>query len=109
MNDIKQAGIKVILDKERYVIFDLNALCELEEKYDSIEKALETLTPKTGMPKMKDVRYIFYLGLKTDDEQLTEKKVGSLITLNNIEIITDVIGNAMSGSLPEPTGDEKNK
>ncbi|NEZ47927.1 hypothetical protein FDF74_12120 [Clostridium niameyense] len=108
MNDIKQTGITVKLDKERHIIFDLNALCELEEKYNSIDKALERLTPKEGIPKMKDIRYIFYLGLKSDDKELTEEKVGSLINLSNINIVTDVIGSAMMGSLPE-SNNEKNK
>ncbi|MCD3351261.1 hypothetical protein G8V03_09710 [Clostridium botulinum D/C] len=109
MNNIKQTGATVTLDKERKVIFDLNALCEIEEKYESLDKALEKLSPKNGMPSMKDIRYIFYLGLKNDDEKLTEKKVGTLITLSNIQDVVEVIGNVMTGSLPEPKGEEKNE
>ncbi|KOA76595.1 hypothetical protein ADU78_05785 [Clostridium botulinum] len=109
MNNVKTTGSTVILDKERKVVYDLNALCSLEEKYGSLDKAIEKVSPKEGLPGMKDIRYMFYLGLKNDDETLTEEKVGSLITLNNIYDIIEVIGNAMTGSLPEAKGEEKNE
>ncbi|NFV48089.1 hypothetical protein FDJ70_10555 [Clostridium botulinum] len=109
MNNIKTTGATIILDKERKVIFDLNALCEIEEKYESLDKALEKLSSQNRMPSMKDIRYIFYLGLKNDDEKLTEKMVGSLITLSNIQDVVEVLGNAMTGSLPESKGEEKNE
>ncbi|MCD3217828.1 hypothetical protein G8S55_11430 [Clostridium botulinum C] len=109
MNNIKTTGATIILDKERKVIFDLNALCEIEEKYESLDKALEKLSSQNGMPSMRDIRYIFYLGLKNDDETLTEKMVGSLITLSNIQDVVEVLGNAMAGSLPESKGEEKNE
>lgn len=107
-NDLRQTGVKITLDKERNIVFDLNALCELEDKYGDIGQALTVLSPQEGMPKMKDIRYMFYLGLKSEDEELTEERVGKLITLNNIYTVVDVIGKAMSDSLPEPSENEKN-
>lgn len=110
MNNVKIDGTKIMLDKERKLIFDLNALCELEETYGNLDKVLERLSPTKGLPSMKDIRYIFYLGLKEDDETLTEKEVGKLITLDNVYDIIDTLGVAMMGTLPEvEEGEGKNE
>jgi hypothetical protein len=95
--DIKQKGIAVKLDRERHLIFDLNAFCELEERYGGIDQAMDGIS-KGGM---KDIRYMLYLGLLNDDETLDEKKVGKLITLDKIPEIVNAISAAIVISSPE--------
>lgn len=95
--DIRNKGIKITLDKERILNFDLNAFCELEEIFGDIDKAFKALDSGS----MKAIRGLLYAGLKTDDETLTIKKVGSMITMDNIGEISNVIGNALGGSMPE--------
>lgn len=99
--DIKQVGVSVTLDKERHLIFDLNSFCDLEDKYGSIDKAMDKITKGS----MKDIRFMLYLGLLNDDETLDEKKVGKLITLDKISDIVKALGTAVQISAPEP---EKN-
>jgi ATP-dependent protease HslVU (ClpYQ) ATPase subunit len=100
--DIKQKGIEIELDKTRHLIFDLNALCELEEKYGTMDNAMQELYKGS----MKAVRYMLYLALQNEDEALTEKSVGKLINLNNIDNVSKALSTAMGVSLPE--NDEKN-
>jgi hypothetical protein len=104
MNDIKQKGISIKLDKERHLSFDLNALCELEEKYETLAKALNVIS---SSPSMKDIRYILYLALAHEDEELTEKQVGKLITINNVNEVIDALGESLNISLPEVDEDEE--
>lgn len=99
--DIKQVGVIVNLDKERHLVFDLNAFCELEEKFGSIGKAMD------GMKKgsMKSIRYMLWLGLLNEDESLTEREVGKLITVGNLQTIMLSVTQAITVSSPKP--DEK--
>lgn len=103
MNPIKKAGVKIMLDKERIISFDFNALVDIEEKYGSLDKGLGRLEN----PKMKDIRYLLYLTLKGDDETLTEKKVGQLITLQNMNEVIDALSKALEETMPE-VDEEKN-
>lgn len=100
-HDIKQVGVTVNLDKERRLVFDLNALCELEEKYGSIDKGMKELQKGS----LKAIRYMLYLGLLNEDESMTEKKVGKLITMQNIKEVMQAITTSVTNSTPKP---EKN-
>lgn len=103
--DIKEMGVPIKLDKERHFVFDLNAMCELEEKFESIDAAFEKLSKNI---KMKDLRYTLWLALKYEDEEITEKEAGRLMTITEIDIISNKLGEALLGSLPESSQDEKN-
>ncbi|EJP6471357.1 hypothetical protein NHI66_000605 [Clostridium botulinum] len=104
--DIKQIGVPIVLDKERHFVFDLNAMCELEEKFESIDAAFEKLSKNM---KMKDLRYVLWLALKYEDEEITEKEAGRLMTITEIDTISEKLGEALLGSLPEKNEDGKNK
>lgn len=99
-NNLKLGG------KERRIIFDLNALCDLEEKYGDIYGVLDNLGKS---PKMRDIRYLLFIGLKQDDESLTEKEVGQLITLKNMNEVVDSIGKALGDSMPDTDNAQNNE
>ena len=101
-SDIRQIGIVIKLDRERHLIYDLNAFCDLEDKYGTIEKALDEMQKGS----IKAIRYMLYLGLLNEDESLTEKKVGKLITMDNLQEVMKTLTLAMTVSSPEV--DEKN-
>lgn len=101
--DLKKQGVTIELDKERELVIDLNALCELEERFETIEKAMEVISTS---PKMQDIRFFLWLALSHGDEELTEKDVGKLITMQNIWGIVDKLGLAMSESMPEVDEEE---
>ncbi|HBY19978.1 MAG: hypothetical protein A2Y24_06885 [Clostridiales bacterium GWE2_32_10] len=103
MNDIRQTGIKINLDKERKLIYDLNAFCDLEEKYGTVENAMQEIQKGS----MLGIRYFLFLGLKNEDEQITEREVGKLITTENMKNVIDGITKAINISLPEASDEKK--
>lgn len=100
---MKEKGVKIKLDKERTMLFDLNALCELEESYGSIDKAFKEIQKMS----FKTIRKLLFICLSHEDETLTEKQVGQFIGLNNIEAITSKITEAFGISTPQ--SEEKNE
>lgn len=101
--DLKNEGIKIFLDKERTVNFDLNALCELEEKFGSLDKAVKAIE----VGGFKSMRTLLYAGLYSN-EKLSEEEVGKLITLKNMSAISEEIIKAFEESMPEVDETEKN-
>lgn len=104
-NDIKQVGVVLKLDKERHLVFDLNAFCELEDKYGSMEKALDEM----GKGSMKAIRLMLYLGLSSEDETLTEKQVGRLINVETLPSVMNSITLAAELSTPKPDSKQSGK
>lgn len=102
-SDLKQAesGVTVTLGGREYPLsVDFNVVCELEDHYGSFEKAGDAL----GVGKVADIRFLLYAILKQTDETLTERKVGSLITVRNMKQVMDALGRAMQASVPESDG-----
>ena len=113
-NDFKIKPVKVILDKPRNLLFDLNAFEVLEDLYEN-EKAIDkdgsevvsALSKafrlfESDKKKIKHIKNFLYAGLVYEDEDLTPAIVGTWIGYSNINEITDNIWNAISNSLPEP-------
>lgn len=103
-NDLKQVdGVKLNIAGQEYNLsMDFNVLCEMEERYGTIDKAGEAL----ANGNMKDVRFLLYAMLSQSDETLTEKAVGHMITLQNMQEVMNALGEAMKSANPEK--DEKN-
>jgi hypothetical protein len=105
LRKIRAEKVTITLDKVRTIVYDLNAFAELEEQFGTIEEAMRLL--EAG--KLKAVIAILWAGLVHEDETLTPKKVGSLVGINDIEMIADALSKAISSALPESkevTGDE---
>jgi hypothetical protein len=96
-NNVKVKKIPVTLDKERNLVFDLNAFCELEDRFGSTKEAFAALDSGS----MKAIRTMLWAGLVHEDESLTEKQVGSMISMNNIGDIANKIAEAMSEAMPD--------
>lgn len=103
--DLKQSeGGKVItLGGKKYELaMDFNAICDLEERYGSFEKATKVLDSigqdfkKPGV--MKDIRFLLYVMLRHTDDEITERQAGKLITMGNMQEVMDSLGEAMHGN-----------
>lgn len=71
------------LDRPRKFRFDFNALITLSEILGiPIDAVGEMLQKKTNDPRL--LRAVIYSGLKDDDETLTEKEVGRILTPANM-------------------------
>lgn len=102
---MKDEGVKITLgNKEFEVKFDLNALCNLQEKFGDFTKAFD------GVEKQdfKKIRALLHVGLANGvNINITEEEVGALINMRNITTVTDAITQAFSDAMPST--DEEGK
>lgn len=86
---------------ERELIFTLNAMAEMEDRYGSVDAAFQALENNS----IKAMRFILWAGLlHNEDECLTEQQVGNLIDIQCMEDIIASINGAMKADMP-PKGD----
>jgi hypothetical protein len=102
VKDIRPKAVPIQLDKQRHLLYDMNAFCEIEDKLGGIQQAFDIL--KTASPK--GIRTLLWAGLVHEDEELTEKQVGAMFGLGSLEKISTAISEAIVGSLPEPKNDD---
>lgn len=96
-NDVKVKQVSVQLDKERHLCYDMNAFCDLEEKFGTIDQAFEAL--QSG--QIRTIRTMLWVGLLHEDETLTERQVGKWISLSNSKDLSQAMTEAMLSALPQ--------
>lgn len=102
--DLQINPTKIILQGKEYELtFDLNAMAELEDKYDTIQNAILELKKK----KLSAVRTFVYACLKSNEETLTEHEVGKLVDINSFADVEKAITNLMSDAIEENETDDK--
>jgi hypothetical protein len=96
---VRRAPVKIDIGdgQERHLRYTLNSFALLEEKYGTMDKAMEALESGSIIA----IRYILWAGLIHEDENLTEHYVGSQIDLANLEAIAEKMNEAMMGDLPQ--------
>lgn len=95
MSAIKDGRYPINLNgKEYYLLFSLNALDALQDKYGGYDKLGEVFDEK-NKDIFKDLRWLLTLlineGLDEGEQELTEQRVGKLIHLGNIGEIKTAI------------------
>lgn len=96
--DLQIKPTKISLQGKDYELtFDLNAMAELEDKYDTIQNAIVELKKK----KLSAVRTFVYACLKSNDETLSEHEVGKLVDINSFVAVEKAITNLMSEAIEE--------
>lgn len=101
---IKDKKVFIELDKKRQVRFDLNAYAELEIKYGSVAEAMAKLQEGS----IRSIRSLLWAGLihecideKTEEYTLTEKQVGAMISIEDLDKVTEAITAAMTETMPD--------
>lgn len=97
LQDVKDTGITIELDKPRTLKFDLNAFSELEDKFGNIDKAFAALQKGS----IKAARTLLWAGLVHEDEALTERQVGAMVTMENMSGIMETISVALGVAVPQ--------
>ena len=82
---------------ERELRYTLNSFALIEEKYGTIDNAMEAL--KSG--SIAAIRFVLWAGLIHEDENLSEHYVGSQIDLSDLEDLAEKMNKAMMGDLPQ--------
>ena len=82
---------------ERRLRYTLNAFALIEEKYGTIDKAMEVLEAGS----IAAIRFALWAGLVHEDENLSEHYVGDQIDLSDLEALAEKMNEAMMGDLPQ--------
>mgnify|MGYP000759200404 FL=1 len=106
MSAIKDGRLPIALDKERHLLFSLNVIDEMQDKFGGFDKLAEMLKGKDGI---KNLRWLLTVllneGAADDEEPLTEKQVGKLIHTGNFADVKAAIFKSFSmgnNGTPEP-------
>ena len=97
LRNVRPKTVAIVLDKERHLLYDLNAFAELEEVFGTVEEALRAL--ESG--KLKALRAIIWCGLIHEDAQLSITDVGALIGLGDMEKVALALNEAISSAMPQ--------
>jgi hypothetical protein len=84
--------VAIELDKERHLKFTLNALIIAE---GITGKKLADLGDDKGAFDLTFLRAMLYAGLVWEDKALTLDEVGDLIDMDNMDVVTAKLGEAM--------------
>lgn len=90
MANRKRGFVEIELDgKERKLRYSLNALAELEDKLGIPLSELNEVNMG-----MKQIRAFLWAGLIHENPELTEREVGDMVDFDNMEYISEKIGEA---------------
>lgn len=81
---------------EHELLFTLNALALLEEKYGSVDAAFEALDKGSFIA----IRYMLWAAIQHEEEPLTEMQVGARIDMKSLTQISESLSKAMDIGLP---------
>ena len=113
MSAIKDGRCPITLDRERKIIFDLNVLDEVNDRFGGFEKLAEKLSGKDGPKNLRWLATIMLNEAMDDGETpLTEKQVGKMIHSGNLVYVKNAIFAAIShgnsgDEEPEETEDDE--
>ena len=97
MSAIKDGRFPIMLDKERHLLFSLNAIDEMQDKFGGFDR-LDTVL--SGKDSIKNLRWLLTLllneGADDGEEQLTEKQVGKMIHTGNFNEVKTAIFKAFA-------------
>lgn len=89
--------VTVLMDKERHLRYGMNALIELEKVMG------RPVTDLGDDLSMKDLRDMFFVGLKWEDKELTANQVGDLmdesLEENDFNYLSEKLTEAIMGAL----------
>ena len=111
MSAIKDGRFPITLDKERHLLFSLNVIDEMQDKFGGFDRLDTALS---GKDSIKNLRWLLTLLLNEgaeDGEELTEKQVGKLIHTGNFLEVKSSIFKAFSmgnnGTAEPPARDDE--
>ena len=98
MSAIRDGRYPIMLDKERHLLYDLNAIDMIQERFGELTKIGEAMTGKDGF---KNLRFLLTVLLNEGESdptanELTEREVGKLIHVGNLNAVKDAIFAAIS-------------
>lgn len=112
MSAIKDGRFPITLDRERHLLFSLNAIDEMQDRFGGFDRLDQVLS---GKDSIKNLRWLLTMllneGADEGEEMLTEKQVGKLIHTGNFLEVKSAIFKAFSmgnnGTEEPPENDDE--
>lgn len=97
--ELKNQTEKIVLkDGNEYILeFTLNALIEIEDLFGSISEVYKIFEDFN----LKKLRGLLYAGLIEHHEDMTERKVGSLLDMADLAGTVEILSKAFTKAFPE--------
>ena len=95
--DKARPGVQIELDRQRTVLYDLNAYCLMEENAGG--KFLSGID--WNQIGARDLRLLLWAGLVHEDPSLTAADVGKMIDMARVPEIMDRVQQALTNSVPQ--------
>ena len=108
MSAIKDGRLPIMLDKKRHLLFSLNVLDEMQDKFGGYDKLTEALR---GKDVFKNVKWLLTRlineGAEDGEDEVTEAWVGKRIHAGNLnEIINTILSAFNMGTVGTPDAPE---
>lgn len=84
-------GVKVTLDKDRFLKYTLNSMRKLEKEHGL---NIDSLAENFDLDK---VQLLLHTGLLKDDPEVTFEEVGELVDMANIQYVIEKLTEALGG------------
>lgn len=116
--NIKIQGVEFTIDGARHrLVYDINAMIDLAEKYGSFDKAIKGMLEEDEEEKddkeiqnkpivLPVMREVFWAGLRHDEPDITLQQAGALMDVKCLSDIYVYIVMAAIGALPD-VGEEE--
>ncbi len=99
LNLVKPQGISFNVDgKEYFLVYDFNAFSELEKEFGSMQKAFNVLGES---PSFTDISKIIIAGTASNEEKLTLKELGAVLTPKEVPAMLELVNEALKVAMPE--------
>ncbi len=103
IKDIKIEPVKIVLDKERHLIYTLDAIAKVEGYYDTFGEAID----KALRGSISALIVLLWAGLSAEDETLTVEQIGKMLYLKDRERVQEAVLKALKLSFGEDITEEK--
>lgn len=105
MANLARGQVEIELDRPRIMQFTLESLFEIMDQlglgFENIDKLEDAMWAALRADK-RMLRFYLWVGLKTDDPELTEEHTGSIIPALAIGDVFTAMTKALGAALPEP-------
>lgn len=89
-NNVKVKKVKIKLDgKDHELIYDMNAMCEIEDKFGDVEIAFNNLGKSNKV--FNSLRFLLWAGLLHEDDKLTIRDVGKMINFLEVDKVEQLV------------------
>ena len=106
LHDIREVRIPIELDKHPHAVFRPERLRRAGGQIRLSGSSIAFQKMQQG--SVKAPRTLLWAGLLHEDETLTERREGAMISMTNVETIMEQIIQALTVALPEDTDSSEN-